>query len=217
MKFYLKNIIVFISILFSGDVFGQKGFYLSPILDHKWYTNNNRSCDIITQQGNVVNIYPINSHTDGFGFGLNAGYQTKNLFFECGLALDHANLGFIIRSTDFHPIGHYSGIADYAEYSGKYFFARIPVRAGIKLFGKDSVFINKKLRWQGFLYGGGDYLLFGRGSGAIGNTYFFYTDSVNYIMAESFGYSGSLSIREPFIYLQQLALRSKHMIKGEEI
>ena len=37
-------------------------------------------------------------------------------------------------------------------------FNKIPLRFGIKLFGKDSITSGKKVRWEGFIFGGLDFL-----------------------------------------------------------
>lgn len=152
-----KLILISLTIL-SANVYSQKGFYLKPVIEHKWHINNDLGYSVTTLQGYNINVRPLNFFTlPGLEMGIHVGYRTKNFLFETGWCTDESSTGMRYVAT-----GYSNSIKQYytdifSEIDGVV-YNKYPIRAGVKLFGKDSVATGKKLRWQGFLVGGYDIL-----------------------------------------------------------
>ncbi len=140
-------------------MYSQKGFYLHPTIESKkWFPNRNHSFSITTPQGIVVNVKSMNLSTvSGADIGLLIGYRTKNYFFETGISQDRVQQGFSALNP--YSVNNLNGTpTGYSSIGGSANFIKYPFRMGVKLFGSDSMYTERKLRWQGFLYGGVDYL-----------------------------------------------------------
>jgi hypothetical protein len=154
----MRKYFCFISICLSVNLYSQKGFYLRPIVEHKVHVNNDHPYDVTTAQGYTIRVTPINFYTSqGFDIGFYAGYRAKNCFFETGWSQDQGNQGVRLTATTFE---RYDNSFHKTEivYSVGMEYNKYPFKIGLKLFGKDSISANKKLRWQCFLYGGIDLL-----------------------------------------------------------
>jgi hypothetical protein len=164
----MKNffLLSFILIL-SANVYSQKGFYFSPIIElNKWYANKDQSYKITTAQGYELRIKTNQFFFDFMAdFGLHLGYRTKHYFLETGISIVNTGMGITYNIMSHYPsnsifsngINQYRG-ADALEEGGSMTFAKIPFKVGIKVFGGDSLNISRKLRWQVFCFGGLEYL-----------------------------------------------------------
>jgi|ERR1051326_1239413 hypothetical protein len=167
----MKNSFLSLLIFITANIYSQTGFYLQPTIEHKWHINSTTPYDITTQQGYVMKIEPINFYDFGlsdFNYGLLCGYQTKKLFFETGWTGDQLGIDFNIIGTACSPFDTTYYVYKSEIKSGA-LFNKYPFRFGLKLLGKDSVPIGKKMRWQCFLYGGIDYLRV-QGTGQFGSS-----------------------------------------------
>jgi hypothetical protein len=154
-------------------MYSQKGFYLHPTFESKkLFLNRNASFSVTTAQGIVVNVHSMNLSTmEGADIGLLIGYRTKNYFFETGISQDRMQQGFSVLNPNSLNNLH-SAWGGYSSIGGNANFTKFPFRMGVKLFGADTMYAERKLRWQGFLYGGVDYL-FTRGvAGSASDTEF---------------------------------------------
>lgn len=151
----------------SANVYSQKGFYIRPTVQaKKWFINREQSFKITTAQGYVVNIKSDNFSTDeGFDLGLCLGYRAKRYFFESGISRDLTGVGMSYQilsqyENNFTPSANANKYFTYyvSTASGSFTWLKIPFRMGLKLFGNDSIVAGRKLRWEGFWYGGIDYL-----------------------------------------------------------
>jgi hypothetical protein len=141
-------------------MYSQKGFYLHPTIESKkWFTNRNNSFSVTTPQGIVLNVKSMNLSTlYGADIGLLIGYRTKNYFFETGISQDRVQQGFSTINPYTVNNLEYITITGSSSIFGNMNFTKFPFRMGVKLFGADTMYAERKLRWQGFLYGGFDYL-----------------------------------------------------------
>ena len=154
----MKNYIFAVLFLVCIQAYAQKGFYVRPVLEHKFNSNSGTSFNLITPQDYILKVEPINFYAQkGLDIGFYFGYRTKNFFFETGWAQDKGNQGVRV-----------SGLTYYAEDSTFYqteltyttgiSYNKIPVKIGVKLFGGDSITNGKNWNWQGFAYVGLDFL-----------------------------------------------------------
>jgi hypothetical protein len=150
--------IIFLLFL-SVQVFAKKGFYLRPAIERKWYANKGFTIPITTQNNYTLIVKPKRFYTaPGFNLGLYAGYRAKNWFAEIGWAQDDANSGIDLILTDYRTYNNVYLASIILDYGGQS-YSRYGIKLGIKLFGNDSVASHKKYRWQGFLYGGLEFLI----------------------------------------------------------
>lgn len=173
MKNYILVIICFLSI----EMLAQKGFYVRPIVEHKFHINDGTNFNITTPQGYVLKVEPINFYPQkGFDIGLYIGYRTKNFFFETGWSQDQGNQGVRVSGLSYNApdssfyhteLTYKTGIA----------YNKIPVKIGAKIFGKDSIAAEKNWGLQGFVYGGLDFLSRQPGELTGGSAYDFITNS----------------------------------------
>lgn len=140
-------------------IYSQTGFYLHPSIEYKFDTNHNLSYDIITPQNYSIHVKARNFTAEKTIFmGLQLGYRSKCCFFETGWAQDKFASGITISATayDVNKKSYYTKERKYYDGAA---FNKIPLRFGIRLFGKDSVAIGKKLGWQAFVFGSLDVLI----------------------------------------------------------
>jgi hypothetical protein len=150
--------IIFLLFL-SVQVFAQKGFYLRPAIERKFHANKGFTIPITTQNDYTLIVKPKRFYTmQGFNLGLYAGYRTKNWFAEIGWAQDDANSGIDLILTDYRKYNNTYYSSRTLDAGGQS-YSRYGIKFGIKLFGNDSVSPNKKYRWQGFLFGGLEFLI----------------------------------------------------------
>ena len=154
----MRIILFLFLITLSANTYSQKGLYFHPTIESKkWYPNRNNSFSVTTPQGIVVNVKSMNLSTvSGADIGLLIGYRTKNYFFETGISQDGTLQGFSILNPN--SLNNLHSAWGYSSIGGNSNFTKFPFRMGVKLFGGDSMYSERKLRWQGFLYGGLDYL-----------------------------------------------------------
>lgn len=207
MKKYILVILAFVSI----ELYAQKGFYVRPIVEHKFHINNGTDFNIITPQGYVLKVEPINFYPQkGFDIGLYIGYRTRNFFFETGWSQDQGNQGVRV-----------SGLSYYAPDSSFYHteltyktgiaYNKIPVKIGAKIFGKDSIVGDGNWALQGFVYGGIDFL--SRQTGAINgsNSYNFITNK----NMDTLKYEAQLGTQMDWGYMNTIGFMLKaHNKKG---
>jgi hypothetical protein len=141
-------------------MYSQKGFYLHPTFESKkLFLNRNNSFSVTTPQGIVLNVHSMNLSTvSGADIGLLIGYRTKNYFFETGISQDGTLQGFTVLNPYSVNNLENGSSTGYISIGGNANFTKLPFRMGVKLFGGDTMYSERKLRWQGFLYGGLDYL-----------------------------------------------------------
>jgi hypothetical protein len=141
------------------NAYAQKGFYLRPAIERKFHANKGLTIPITTQNDYTLIVKPKRFYTmQGFNLSLNAGYRSNNWFAEIGWAQDEANSGIDLILTDYSPYLKNTLSASILDYGGQS-FSRYGIKFGIKLFGNDSVSPNKKYRWQGFLFGGLEFMI----------------------------------------------------------
>jgi hypothetical protein len=156
----MKKQLILILLILSANVYSQKGFYLRPLVDvKKWYTNRDQSFAVTTPQGYTLHVKSNNIFSEaGASFGICLGYRTQRYFFEAGISQGTTGIGANVYGLSYDSI-----VKIYIEeplyiVTGKFNLVKIPVKMGIKLFGGDSLTVGRKLRWQGFLYAGVDFL-----------------------------------------------------------
>ena len=147
-----KNIFfIFIFIYFSG--YSQRGFYIRPSLDYKLDINSNLAFSITTPQGFTMQTKPRNFTAEPLPFlGLQIGFRKKNWYFETGCTQDKFAAGLVVTATIYNASQQKYETKHYTEYSGGD-YNKVPIRLGIRLWGKDTVASYKKWRWQGFITG----------------------------------------------------------------
>jgi hypothetical protein len=151
-------VIIFITL--SANVYSQKGFYIRPLVDSKkWYLNRDQSFSVTTPQGYNLHVKSNNYFTDaGADLGICFGYRTRRYFYEIGVSQGRTGVGADVFGLSYDSfLKSYSEANLYME-NGKYLLLKIPLKMGVKVFGGDSLTTGRKLRWQGFLYGGLDFL-----------------------------------------------------------
>ena len=155
MKTFCLSLLI---IILSANTYSQKGFYLHPIIENKFHINPGHSYDVTTLQGYTIHVSPLNfyNYFKGFDIGIHIGYRTKNFFFETGWSSDQANAGARITAAG-SLVDSIHFINEITTSMG-IVYNKYPFRIGIKLFGRDSITIGRSVRWQGFLYGGIDFL-----------------------------------------------------------
>jgi hypothetical protein len=141
------------------NTYAQKGFYVRPAIERKFHANKGLTIPITTQNDYTLIVKPKRFYTaPGFNLGLNAGYRTKNWFAEIGWAQDEANSGIDLILTDYRKYNNTYYSSRMLDAGGQS-YSRFGIKFGIKLFGNDSVALHKKYRWQGFLFGGLEFLI----------------------------------------------------------
>lgn len=173
----MKKYILAVLSLLSIAIYAQRGLYVRPIVEHKFHTNSGTSFNLVTPQGYTLKVEPINFYAQrGFDIGVYLGYRTKNFFFETGWSQDQGNQGVRVSGLSYYAgdssfyhteLTHMSGIA----------YNKIPLKAGLKIFGMgDTVKNDKNWNWQGFVYGGLDFLSRQPGALTQGSSYNFITN-----------------------------------------
>ena len=157
-------------LFFTPFVFSQTGFYISPTLEYKFDTNKNTSYSLTTTQGSNIDVKALNFTPEHVVFlGLRIGWQWRNNFLEIGYGQDRSSLGIKISANcyDTEKQNYYTKfITGYQSLH----YNKIPIRAGYRLWGADTIAENKKFRWQGFLFGGLDLFIANSLSPTNGNT-----------------------------------------------
>ncbi len=178
---FMKNYIIIILTLLSVNMYSQKGFYLRPLIEHKYHANGDLPYEVTTAQGYTIKVTPYRMYGGRwYDIGLYVGYRTKNYFFETGWSQDQGNQGVRLSASSSNPYDSSSFInAAIEDYMGM-MFNKFPLRMGIKLFGKDSVSTGKTHRWQGFLFGGFDFLSRPPIPAEVGGGYTFITDKLGH-------------------------------------
>lgn len=149
----MKQFILIFFTLVALPLYSQTGFYLHPAIEYKFDTNRNVPFDITTPQNYTIHIAPRNFTAEKTVFlGLQLGYRNKYWFFETGWGQDKFASGIII-SANAYDVNKKSYYTKERKYYGGAVFNKIPLRFGIRLFGKDSVASGKKLRCQFFVFG----------------------------------------------------------------
>lgn len=161
MKNYIFAVLTFCCI----HTYAQKGFYVRPVLEHKFNSNSGTSFNIITPQNYILKVEPINFYAQkGLDIGFYLGYRTKNFFFETGWSQDKGS-----QAVRVSGLTYYAADSTFYQteltYTSGISFNKIPVKVGVKLFGVDSIPNNKNWIWQGFAFVGLDFL--SRQSGTI--------------------------------------------------
>jgi len=139
----------------------QKGFYLRPAIECDWNSNRNQSYIVPSPQGGIpiksAQLFTM-SGFDNIRFYL--GYRINNYFFETGYLEN--DIGFSIKEYGSYlywgNINANRNHEDPSSITAAGSFYRIPVRMGKKLWGKDFIQTSRKWYWQGFVFGGIDYL-----------------------------------------------------------
>ncbi len=150
--------LVFITIV-ALPIYSQTGFYLHPAIEYKFDINRNVPFDITTPQNYTIHIEPRNLTAEKIPFlGLQLGYRNKYCFFETGWAQDKFASGITISATAY-DMDKKSYYLKERKYYGGAAFNKIPLRFGVRLWGKDTIATDKKLCWQGFLFGSIDFLI----------------------------------------------------------
>lgn len=156
-------ILIFISIV-ALPLYSQTGYYLHPAIEYKFDTNRNVPFDITTPQNYTIHIAPRNFTAEKTVFlGLQLGYRSKFCFFETGWAQDKFASGITV-SANAYDLDKKLYYTKERKYYGGAAFNKIPLRFGVRLWGKDSVATGKKIFWQGFLFGSIDLLINRRGT-----------------------------------------------------
>lgn len=128
-----KFLIVFI--IHFGQLMAQNGFYIKPSVNFlKFYKNDDYGYVFNSKAGTQIEVNPRNFYSafPDILLGFNAGYKTKNFFYECGIFQDgtsnYVQLKYI--TYDVTTSSYYSG--SYTSYSG---IAQrsFPFRMGMKL------------------------------------------------------------------------------------
>ena len=186
------------------NVYSQKGFYLHPTIETKQcFTNRDKSYSITTQQGLVVNVKSFNMPTvGGADLGLLIGYRTKFFFFETGISQNGTLEGITMLNPYFgKDIKSPLAAGKITLMSGSNSLNKLPFRIGFKVFGEDSIVAQRKLRWQGFVYGGIDYLYSTKpGIGASDISNGFVIDAAQHYLSVDF--------------VQDLDLKRRHALFG---
>jgi hypothetical protein len=145
-----KTFVLLLSIVCTL-VYGQTGFYFHPELNYKFDINNNGPVAIRTTQGFVINQTPNNFTAERTLFiGAMLGYRSKFWYLESGCIQDKWASGITFSAKVYDANAQQYKTQKTTFYGGQSFY-KIPLRLGIKLWGADTVIINKKWRWQGFL------------------------------------------------------------------
>lgn len=155
----MKHFILIFFTILTLPIYSQTGFYFHPAIEYKFDTNRNTPFDIITPQNYTIHIEPRNFTAEKTVFlGLQLGYRNKFCFFEIGWGQDKFASGITISATayDANKKSYYT--KERKHYGGAA-LNKIPLRFGIRLFGKDSVATGKKNRCEGFLFGSIDFLI----------------------------------------------------------
>lgn len=197
----MNKIILMCFITLSANVYSQTGFYLRPTIQtKKWYLNREQSFRVTTAQGFVVNLKSDNFGGDaGADLGFCLGYRNKRYFFESGLSQDRTGVGISYRILDQFLIYTTSGskefiVNDVIESGGKFTWLKIPVRMGVKLFGNDSITAGRNLRWEGFWYGGIDFLFqYGLTTRMI-TGHSFFIDEQNHVLSVYYDVGGETKL-----------------------
>lgn len=149
----MKQFILIFFTLVAFPLYSQTGFYLHPAIEYKFDTNRNVPFDITTPQNYTIHIAPRNFTAEKTVFlGLQLGYRNKYWFFETGWAQDKFASGITI-SANAYDVNKKSYYKKERKHYGGAAFNKIPLRFGIRLFGKDSIATGKKLRCQFFVFG----------------------------------------------------------------
>lgn len=163
----MNKVILICFITLSANVYSQKGFYLRPLVQtKKWNINREQSIKVTTAQGFILDIKSDKFTGDaGADLGLCMGYSSNRYFFESGISQDRTGVG--INYQILTQVEKFNTLTTNANNyfcnkisitSGKFTWLKIPFRMGVKLFGNDSIMVGRKLRWEGFWYGGIDCL-----------------------------------------------------------
>jgi hypothetical protein len=85
------------------------------------------------------------------------GYDNKNWFFELGTAPDESSSGVRVNVMGYRA-GEQRYVREEITIKQGIYFNNYSAKAGVKIFGRDSVLHNKLLRWNWYLCGGIDLL-----------------------------------------------------------
>lgn len=155
----MKHLIFIFCTLVALPIYSQTGYYLHPAIEYKFDTNRNVPFDITTPQNYTIHIEPRNFTAEKTVFpGLQLGYRSKYWFFETGWGMDKFASGITLSGTVYDADKKSYYTKERKHYGGAA-LNKIPLRFGIRLFGKDSVATGKKLRCQFFIFGSIDFLI----------------------------------------------------------
>jgi hypothetical protein len=155
----MKHFFLAFFILISLHVYSQPRFYLHPSIEYKFDTNDNLGFDITTPQNYTIQVKARNFTAEQLPFlGLQIGYNRKNWFFETGWAFDKFACGITVKATVYDMNKHQYYTKERRDYNGSA-INKIPLRLGIRLFGKDSIKNGKKIRYQAFIFGSLDLII----------------------------------------------------------
>jgi hypothetical protein len=172
MKKYSCILFFFLTV----NLYAQVGFYVRPVIEHKFHANSGTSYNVITPQGYTLKVEPINFYPlRGLDIGLYLGYRTKNFFFETGWSQDQGSHGVRISGMSYSVSDSSFYLSDVIYKTGVA-YNKIPLKIGVKLFGKDSVTSGQNWNLQGFVYGGIDFLIRQPALPHDGTDYYFITD-----------------------------------------
>lgn len=168
--------ILIVLLTLSVNLYSQKGFYLSPRIEHKWHMNNETPFTIITSQGYKMEIEPLQFYGGNwFELGLYFGYKAENWAFITGLSGDQGNNGFKLRAWEWNPGTKGYNFVELRETGGASLY-KIPIRIMYKIGQRTREGSNTKIL-DLTLLGGIDFLLRPRIPPISGNSYQFVVDS----------------------------------------
>ncbi len=163
----------------------SQGWYVRPSIEYKINTSNNYLPDLVTNEGYIIQVRPLNVTAQKAPFlGLYVGYRKKNCFFETGLVQDYFATGIIFQGYDYNiQTNEYE--QKRIRYYGGFKINRVPLHLGIRLWGSDTLKTGRKYSTVFFLNGGIDVFFY------TPHKYDYYT---NQFITDSLGNTLSLSV-----------------------